>query len=66
MVQDTPRRVRDQIHLLRESRQLPFRDLLDRATILDALAAGKVAFRPRSDRRPPYPGIHQELSAKVC
>lgn len=45
MLQDTPRRVRDQIQLLRESRQLPFCDLLDRATILEAFAAEKVVFR---------------------
>jgi hypothetical protein len=45
VVQDTPRRVRDQIHLLRRSRQLPFGDLLDPAAVSEALAAEKVAFR---------------------
>jgi hypothetical protein len=45
VVQDTSRRVRDQIHLLRESPQLPFGELLDPALIREALDAEKVAFR---------------------
>ena len=39
MVQDTPSRVRDQIHLLRQSRRLPFGDLLDPATVFEAIIA---------------------------
>jgi hypothetical protein len=45
VVQDTPRRVRDQIHWLRESCQLPFCDLLNPVAIREALAAEKVVFR---------------------
>jgi hypothetical protein len=45
--QDTRRRVRDQIHLLRDSQALPFCDLLDGAVVREVLTQEDVVFRER-------------------
>lgn len=47
MSQTTRRRVRDQIHLLRDRPQLPFHDLLPERAVTQALHAEKVVFRDR-------------------
>jgi hypothetical protein len=45
--QDTRRRVRDQIHLLRDSKALPFCDILDGAVVREVLTQEDVVFRER-------------------
>jgi hypothetical protein len=47
MSQDTRRRVRDQVQLLRDSHGLPFCDILDRDAVREALTQERVAFRER-------------------
>lgn len=47
MYQRTIPQIRDQIKLLRDAPQLPFRDLLDDRLVRDALQAERVAFRDR-------------------
>ena len=47
MSQDTLRRVRDQIHLLRDSVGLPFCDILDGDAVREALTQENVVFRER-------------------
>src|SRR5258708_5622679 len=47
MSQHTRGRVRDQIQLLRDSKGLPFCDILDGAAVREALAQENVGFRER-------------------